>query len=306
MNKILAIYSFVLLLVTIMCQTKPASAAVGAVTENGRSSPRATLLPPLEDWPHRPVFVKASNETKILGVNDNEALPLGIPFEFETSLFKGRMLLRLRNVTSDDTKSHGGYFSDKKRLMQTVVQGRFKKPLRMDEVYMGSIFSERLRLVPPPSMTRMIQAMISSVAPGMVMDLASDKPKVVTLYAGTTQTLSVDKPGAEPDIMAADLPENTHAIGKIFKSPKHRKNHLSVPTEAAKYNFDTDHVYTFHHYDHAMDYAKYTMKLPFYDYDLSKAVGPQPMGLSAVTTSGEIIFHFDVWHESVYKMRFPS
>eukprot|EP00977_Amphora_coffeiformis_P008045 scaffold1803_cov92-Amphora_coffeaeformis.AAC.68 len=283
-----------------MCRTTAASTTT--TPENGSS---CTLLPPVEDWPHRPVYVKASDETKILGMNENEALPLGVPFEFETSVFKGRMLLRLRNATSDEMQSHGEYFSGRKRLMQTVVQGRFKKPMRMDEIYMGSLFSEPLRLVPPPSMARMIQSLISRVSPGVVMDLSSEKPRVVTLYAGTTQTLSIDKPGAEPDIMAADIPENTNIIGKMFKTPKHRKKHLSIPKKAAEHHFDTEHVYTFHHYDHAMDYAKYTMKLPFYDYDLSKAIGPQPMGLSAVTTSGEIVFHFDVWHESVYKMRFP-
>eukprot|EP00428_Durinskia_dybowskii_P020384 CAMPEP_0170205210 /NCGR_PEP_ID=MMETSP0116_2-20130129/2144_1 /TAXON_ID=400756 /ORGANISM="Durinskia baltica, Strain CSIRO CS-38" /LENGTH=289 /DNA_ID=CAMNT_0010455591 /DNA_START=105 /DNA_END=971 /DNA_ORIENTATION=- len=289
-----------------MCQTtqvvaSTATATAITTTDTNNGSVRL-LLPPVEDWPHRPVFVKASDETKILGRDENEALPLGVPFEFETPLFKGQMLLRLRNATSDEIESHGAYFSGRKRLMQTVVQGRFKKPMGMDEVYMGSLFSEPLRLVPPPSMARMIQAMISSVAPGVVMDLASEKPRVVTLYAGTTQSLSVDKPGTEPDIMAVDLPENTSILGRIFKTSKHRKNYLSIPKKAAQHQFDTEHVYTFHHYDHAMDYAKYTMKLPFYDYDLSKAIGPQPMGLSAVTSSGEIIFHFDVWHENVYKM----
>lgn len=281
-----------------MCQTTTAS-STAIDTENNSSR---TALPPIEDWPHRPVFVKASDETKVIGLNENDALPLGVPFEFETSLFRGRMLLRLRNATSDDMESHSAYFLGRKRLMQTVVQGRFKKSLRFDEVYMGTLLREPLRLLPPPSIAKIIQAMISRVTPGIVMDLASEKPKIVTLYAGTTQTFSIDQPGDEPDIMAADLPENISILGKMFKSPKQRKNYLSIPKKAANYHFDTDLVYTFHHYDHAMDYAKYTMKLPFYEYDMSNALGPQPMGLSAVTTTGENIFHFDVWHESVYQM----
>lgn len=308
-----SLFNLFTLLIVVMCGTTAASTT--SVTPNkpwantgpsisveGGSEPR---VPRVEDWPHRPVFLSASENTQILGLEEDEALPLGIPFEFETPLFKGRMLVRLRNATSVETESHAKYFSGRKRLMQTVVQGRFKKPVSMDEVYVGSVFKEPIRLVPPPSIMRIMQSLLSRAAPGVVLDLASEQPKVVTLYAGTAQTVSVDKPGAEPDIMAADLPENTNIIGKAFKSIKHRKNYLSIPKKAAKYNFDTEHVYTLHHYDHAMDYAEYKMKLPMYNYDLSKAIGPQPMSLSAVTTSGETMFHFDVWHESVYKMRFP-
>lgn len=147
-------------------RTPPGSSSTGATdTENKKSASR-TILPPVESWPHRPVLVKASDDTKILGRSEHEALPIGVPFEFETPLFKGRILLRLRHATSDEMTSHEAYFSGRKRLMQTVVQGRFKKAMGMDEVYMGSLFSEPLRLVPPPSIARMIKAMVGRYGNG--------------------------------------------------------------------------------------------------------------------------------------------
>jgi len=310
-----SVLKLITLLIVVMCGTTAASTTTVTPdnawakksrgnSEEGASQTTASI-PRVEDWPHRPVFLKASEDTQVLGLKEGEALPLGVPFEFETPLFKGQMLVRLRNATSDGTESHDAYFKGRKRLMQTVVQGRFKKPVSMDEVYVGSVFKEPILLVPSPSFMRIMQSVLRRTAPGVVLDLASEQPKVVTLYAGTAQTFSIDKPGAEPDIMATDLPENANLIGKVFKSIKHRKKYLSSPKKAAKYTFDTDHIYTLHHFDHAMDYAEYKMKLPMYDYDLSKAIGPQPMSLSAVTTTGETMFHFDVWHESVYKMRFP-
>ena len=305
----LACSSLLVLVVIIVCGSTWAASESSCAVGMAKTSEDLSMtagIPRVQDWPHRPVFLKASKETKILGFEeDGKILPLGVPFEFETPLFKGEMLVRLRNATSAGAESHDAYFAGRKRLMQTVVQGQFKQPVSMNNVFVGSVFKEPMRLVPPPAILRILQAIIRRTSPGVILDLASPQPKVMSLYAGSAQTISIDKPGLEPDIMATDLPENMNLIGKVFKSIKHRKNHLSCPKKAAQYQFDTEHVYTLHHFDDVMDYAKYTVKMPMYEYDLSKALGPQPMSLSAVTTFGEVMFHIDVWHERVYNMRFP-
>jgi len=282
------------------------SAAASVATSTKKEMKQKTTIPHFDQWRHRPVFLKASEDTKVSGIADNETLPLGVPFEFETPLFKGRMLVRLRHANSDDSEKHENYFSGRKRIMQTVVQGKFKKPVSMAELYVGSVFREPIRLVPPPSVLGLMQALISRTAPGVLLDLASKQPKVVNLFAGSAQTMSIDVPGEEPDMTAVEIPENLgNRLGKVFKSTKHRKRVLSTPKKAERYQFDTEHVYTLHTYDDTMDYGNYTMKIPMYgDYDLSKAIGPQPMTLSAMTTSGETVFHFDVWHESVYRSKF--
>jgi hypothetical protein len=78
--------------------------------------------------------LKASGETEVFGVAEDQALPLGVPFEFETPLFKGSMLVRLCNAKTDDPKKHDAYFRGTNRVMQTVVQGRFKKVVNMADV----------------------------------------------------------------------------------------------------------------------------------------------------------------------------
>jgi hypothetical protein len=111
-----------------------------------------------------------------------------------------------------------------------------------------------MHLVPPPLFMPLLTSLFQRVAPGAILDFASKTPKVVTLYAGTAQTISVDVPGQEPDMTAVGLFENvSRSFGDKFKSIKERKRKLSAPHEAAKYHFDTENVYTLQIYDESMD-----------------------------------------------------
>jgi len=119
-----------------------------------------------EKWEHAPVFVKAGNGTTVNNnTNNDKPIPLGVPFEFESSLFKGKILLRFRNAKSDDSSSHSAYFDGRKRLMQTVIQGRFKRKVKMSELYVGSMFTKPLLGVPPPMLTSIMDAVIRRIAP---------------------------------------------------------------------------------------------------------------------------------------------
>ena len=53
-------------------------------------------------------------------------------------------------------------------------------------------------------MSKIMDAVIGKVAPGVVMDLSSQTPKVIALLAGTAATMSINERGSEPDIT---LPE---------------------------------------------------------------------------------------------------
>jgi Protein of unknown function (DUF1769) len=269
---------------------------------------------PLENWSHRPVYLRSNEDTYARG-NDTrkQELPLGIPFEFESPLFKGTMLVRLRNVSTDDrTGSHEAYFKGRKRLMQTVVQGQFKEPVKMSDVYFGSVFSKPLAFPPPPSMQKIMNGVFKRLAPSVILDLTSQQPKVLALYAGSAQTMRVDEMGKQPDICAVDIPENLLDVrgaegrsGRRSKnkesiSPSERKKLLSSPKNASQYTFDTEHVYTFHTYDDTMDYGGYSVKLPVFGrFRFGFALGKQPMTISAVLKDGSSLFSFQVWHEDI-------
>mmetsp|Transcript_19287 Transcript_19287/g.41856 ORF Transcript_19287/g.41856 Transcript_19287/m.41856 type:complete len:297 (-) Transcript_19287:410-1300(-) len=274
-------------------------AVVASASPSDFAEPALPKMKPA-DWPHKPVFVQAGSNMKVLGVANNQPIPLGVPFKIESPLFKGTVLLRFRNAMSDDPDAHSEYFKGGKRLMQTVVQGRFKRPIKMSDVYVGSVFPQALAGAPPATLSKIMGAVIGKIAPGLILDLSSESPKVIALLAGAAQTMSIDSPGNEPDITLPGLEENVASVlGKNVATKSKRRKHLGNPKNAASYEFNTESVYTFHTYDDTMDYARGTMRLPLYgDYDIKPSIGRQPLSLTAVTQSGEILYDLRVWHES--------
>lgn len=238
---------------------------------------------------------------KVLGIGNNEPIPLGVPFNIESALFKGKVLLRFRNAKSDDPNAHSEYFQGGKRLMQTVIQGRFKRPIKMSDVYVGSVFPQALAGAPPPTMAKIMDAVISRIAPGLIMDLSSESPKVIALLAGTAQTMSIDSPGEEPDITLPVIQENVaSSLGKSVATESKRRKVLGNPKKAASYEFDTTSIYTFHTYDDAMDYGRGTMSIPLYgEYDIKPMIGRQPLSLTATTQDGDVLYDLHIWHESL-------
>jgi hypothetical protein len=235
---------------------------------------------------------------KVLGISPTQPLPLGVPFQVETPLFKGKVLLRFRNTKSDDIKTHSDYFEGRKRLMQTVIQGHFKRRINMSDVYIGSLFAKPLAGPPPQYMTNIMDAIIRRVAPGLILDLSSPLPRVLALLAGTAQTMSIDPQGKEPDITLPDIEENVaFVLGRQVDSKSKRRKVLGIPKKASSFFFDTEHVYTFHTYDDVMDYGRGTMRIPMYgEFDIKPFIGPQPLSLTAVTKGGDILYDMRIWH----------
>jgi len=257
-------------------------------------------LPELKKWPHRPVFLQCGSDTHATGRSISDPLPIGAPFQFESSLFKGTMLIRLRNVISDDPERNKTYFSGKKRFKQITVQGVFKENVRVSDIFYGDVYDRPLNPAPPPRLGQMIKVVMSRLVPGLIIDLASSKPKVLTLYAGCAHSLSVNLPGQEPNIIDHNPTENTVALfgeEDLLSSDKRMKK-LSKPKYASKYQFDMDHVYTFNTYDDVVDIGTYKLHLPILgQYDLTKSLNGQPMSISAITRDGRFLFNFRVWHE---------
>ena len=307
---------------------------------------------PISQWPHQSILLQTGANTHLLNPTETttssssssskaaaaeqqsqpKALPIGIPIGFETEIFRGQFLVRLRNNTSDDPKSHDEYFRDRKRVLQTVVQGQFKKNIPISDLYVGTVFRQPMKYAPPPFFMRMLRGLFQRIAPGAILDFASNKPRIISLYAGSAKAMSIDLPGQEPDIRSIDLPESIADLDKLQqqqelallsangrrKSRKNRKNTsilstdpsewsiddrkriLSNPDTASNYIFDTEHVYTLEIYDDAMDYGKYEIKLPIYgNFNFSEAIGVQPMTFTAVTKQNEIMYDFALWHESI-------
>lgn len=118
----------------------------------GEHMREACTLPDVAEWPHRPLLVCAntpvSSHFKVADYGSGPC-PLGRPFRFESDLFEGVCLIRVKNSNSDDIPGDASYFKGRKRIFQSVVQGRFKKAIPVSDVMTGHEFSRPLSNLPP-------------------------------------------------------------------------------------------------------------------------------------------------------------
>lgn len=268
-------------------------------------------LPPTNTWKYHPIFMQAVGDTKCPGYdNANESLPIGIPFQFESNLFKGQILVRLRTGKSEDPTSRQAYFDASKYKLQRqiVIQGQFKHMTKMSDVWMGDIYERKLKFTPPPRFAKYVSKFFALLAPGIIIDFVSSKPKVLALIGSGSHSMSEDESGQEPDIMDSELPEKTPVSTSLHGAGK-RKRILGKPETASKYSFDPQYVYTFHTNDEVLDVANYTLRLPLLKLDFTSVLGDgQPLSVRGVVSSNdatmdsddatlESLFFFRIWHE---------
>ena len=118
----------------------------------GKHMRGAHSLPDVAEWPHRPLLVCANTPVsphfKVADYGFGPC-PLGRPFRFESDLFEGVCLIRVQNSNSDDIDGDVSYFKGRKRIFQSVVQGRFKQAMPVSDVMTGHDFTRKLSNLPP-------------------------------------------------------------------------------------------------------------------------------------------------------------
>jgi len=261
-------------------------------------------LPAPKDWPHRPVLVCANSDAQPdldIPIHGRGPVPLGQGFRFESDLFEGTCLIRLRDVPSDNAEGDAEYFLGRRRKFQAIVQGRFKEPLRVSDVLTGHEFIKPLKGLPPPWVLSAGVNLIKRLAPGANIVLHEEQPRALGLLAATSQSISADMPGNEPDITCNQIEEDVSLLGGIFKggdvSSAGRKRHLTAPERAKRYVFDTESIYTFDFYQNLLDTANYSLDLGFTKLGMAKVLDGQPIQVLAKTTDGRNLWNFQIWHE---------
>ena len=277
---------------------------------------QAADLPPRTEWPHGPVFfcvnIPVSPKLQAHVDKNNGPLPIGVPFAFSSELFEGHCLLRLRGLTSsDDPDGDGAYFAGRRRQFQVIVQGRFKESLSLDEVLTGHEFVRDFHHLPHPWILKSASKLIRKLAPGAEIHIVGDHPPTMLApLAATAQVVRGDEPGNEPDIVRAgqhdqdDVQEDCTLLGGKFASSRvstaSRKLHLSYPSRAAQYTFDTETVYTFDFYQSLLNCCTYSLDLGVAKVGMSRILNGQPIQCLAKSRSdGRYLWSFQIWHDSL-------
>lgn len=268
-------------------------------------------LPEVDQWPDRPLFLTTSGTTEVTtNAPDNqstkEALPLGEPIHFQDELSEGTFFLRVRNVGKD---KDDGYFASKKRTKRIVFQGRVKEPIAYSNVFFGDVYDKPLNM---GKVAGWVVPIIQNIAPGIIMDVLSRKPRIMIPILGGCKKLHICKPGQEPD-MTQDFEENTQAAGWSFGSIKERQAAFLKQgkkrgaaeehgAETSSFVFDPELIYTMEFYDDVIDYASYRVRIPLMgSYPLKWALNNQPFTIMAEdTTNNRPLFQFRIYHQDQY------
>ncbi|KAL7546221.1 hypothetical protein ACHAWF_009559 [Thalassiosira exigua] len=208
----------------------------------------AYSLPEVSTWKHRPLMVCVnSTASPSLKVPRHEvgACPLGVPFKFSSELFEGKCLVRLKGSKSDNPDVDSEYFDGRKRIFQSVVQGRFKQMTPVWDVVTGHEFVRPLKNLPHPFVLKTATSFISKICPGANIAVHIDQPFVEATLGGTSQVVRGDAPGNEPNIACLNMVEDCSVFGGAFAtdvSVSRRKRIFSNPAKCKEYTFDTETV----------------------------------------------------------------
>ncbi|KAL7451368.1 hypothetical protein ACHAWC_003199 [Mediolabrus comicus] len=267
----------------------------------------AYSLPSVDEWPHRPLFVcintpACKTEVPKYGLG---ALPIGVPFHFESEWFKGTCLIRLKGSQSNDLKGDEEYFQGRKRIFQSVIQGCFKERVNVADVLTGHEFIRPLKNLPHPWVLKTATNFIGKVSPGAKIEAHTDQPFVEAILGGSSQVIRGDMPGQEPNITSRDLIEDCSVLGGVFSDGKvtasKRKRMLSNP-KTNQYSFDTESVYTFEFYQNLFDATTYSLDLGFTKIGCSHILNGQPIQWLGKLRDGRYLWNFQIWHEKLLKV----
>lgn len=260
-----------------------------------------------ENWPHRPCLLRMPASYSFQRRLDNgssEMLPMNEagPFSFESDLFVGAAWVRIAG-TSDVGPD---YFNGRRRRVQAVIQGQFKREFRFSDLLTGQMFQKPLQNMPPSAVIKAVMAIVKRLSPGLRSDLMADKPYSVNILAATVQTMCVSELGSAPDIRS-EIQEDVYLLGGHFAEQERatnrqaRKKFFSQVNNADKYVYRTDLVYTFDFYQDRLDMAQNLLDFGLWKFDLSRYVNNQPVQIMAQTESGEWLYLFEIWHEKVFQ-----
>ncbi|CAM9945118.1 unnamed protein product, partial [Ascophyllum nodosum] len=272
-------------------------------------------LPPEQEWPHHPIFVRLSpsvhGQVRLDGHGPQSSIPVNtddMAVPFETPLFKGRLLMRVKGLTSGvPDQGHGAqaYFRGKKRLVQCAVQGCFKKEMPFDRAYTGQAFQRPFTKVPAKWLVRSAFAVIRRLSPALREDITGDLPYMVSPLAATSQSIRAEEPGDECAIVG-DLDEETALLGGSFIERRvpasARKKFFSNPRNLKAYSFKPGVVYTFDFYQHLYDAVTFEVDLGFRKIKLADYLNQQPAQIMALDfETKEMLWNIEIWHAALLK-----
>mmetsp|Transcript_13285 Transcript_13285/g.27113 ORF Transcript_13285/g.27113 Transcript_13285/m.27113 type:complete len:287 (+) Transcript_13285:1965-2825(+) len=225
------------------------------------------------------------------------------PIPFETRLFKGVAMIRIADLKTTPK----AYFKGKRRKMQVCVQGKFKRPMRYDEVYGGQEFAGGLRNIPGKWLIKWAFELLKPRLPkSFHADLFGPLPYFLSPLVLTAQKMRADPEGVEGGPQAVTdhdiLEEMAPVLGEKYRGKnddKGRKKVFGSSAALKEAHFDTTTTYTFDYFQQFLRSDQFALDLGVKLLDLHHYLGEQPLLLTMAKSidTGEYLWKFELWHE---------
>jgi hypothetical protein len=195
------------------------------------------LPAPPSKWPQAPLMMRPSpnSNTKIRGIRYSSSqqyldfsgfcagciLPINtgaeapgksLVVDFETKLFVGTMLMRIRQAPPAEpaNQTSTSYFDGKKRRFQAIIKGRFKQELSMSQCVTGQIFDRPSGKLPAKWIVSSAIRFISALAPQLEATIDGEKPKFLAPLAATAHAVLQYPLEQQGDVYCSDChPDDT-------------------------------------------------------------------------------------------------
>jgi len=249
--------------------------------------------------------------------NGNERPGECLVTDFETDLFEGTLLLRLRHAEGttpepyDDTK---GYFRGLNRRYQALVRGRFKKSIPLTELVTGFKFNRRLGKLPPKWILRGALKVLSFFAPQLDAKYDGSRPHSLTPLGSTPQSIAVDREASDllGGVREEPVDGNRTLLGESSlgtkctsiqraKARKKKFDKLYV-AKAQDPKTDVSKTYTFEFLQHLLNFQEFSIELGSMlgSVQLEQLLDGQPLQVMA-SYGEQSLWSFDVWHECLWE-----
>jgi hypothetical protein len=248
--------------------------------------------------------------------NGNELDDEALVIDFESDLFVGSLLLRIRytNGTTqepyDDTK---GYFMGMNRRYQAVVRGRFKKSIPLIQLRTGFQFDRPCGKLPAKFILRGCIKALSFFAPQLDAKMEGNKPHSLTPLGSTPQAICVDHDKAQESIQIvhSEPKENERTLlghasqaSSSLQRARARKKAFDklFVNKSEEPRTDLSKVYTFEFLQHLFNFENFSIELGSMlgSVALKDILDGQPLQIMAAHGEHRL-WSFDIWHENLWE-----
>ncbi len=248
--------------------------------------------------------------------NGNEPEHEALVVDFESDLFVGSLLLRIRfteGTTPEPYDDSKGYFKGVNRRYQAVIQGRFKKSIPFIELVTGFQFDRPCGKLPAKWILRGGIKVLSFFAPQLDAKMEGDKPHSLTPLGSTPQVICVDHDSDTELIQgvhAEPLEDERTLLGSACQAPtslqraRARKKAFDklFVNESVDPKTDPSKVYTFEFLQHLCNFQDFSIELGSMlgSVELKDVLGGQPLQIMA-GHGDHRLWSFDIWHDSLWE-----